>query len=294
MDKIYDFFDSIGFNLNEILMFIVQTVIIIIVMMIAKKFASKVIDKMLKKSKSKRESTSLIFIKKVASGLIFVIGAMIILSQFEFLKSVMVPILSGAGIVALVAGIAAQDSLSNFFGSLGIVLSDPFEIGDFVRCVPENISGEVEDITFRHTVIRTIENKRLIVPNSVMNRMIVENFNHSDAELCLFMEYSISYDSDMDKAMEIIKEEMSSMHNPNKKGKDDIEFPKVRISRWADSSIVIRAWVWGKDSADAYENAWKLNKVLKERFDNEGINIPYPHMNVIVDETEKAMSKKKK
>ena len=76
-----------------------------------------------------------------------------------------------------------------------------------------------------------------------------------------------------------IKDEMKKLYRPSKKGiNKDVEFPKVRVASWNDSSISLRAWVWGKDNSDVYDNMYKLNYVIKKRFDEENIEIPYPHV----------------
>ncbi len=181
--------------------------------------------------------------------------------------------------------------LLTFFCGLGIVFSDPFEIGDYVRIVEMDMSGYVEDVTLKHTVIRTIDNRRVIITNSKMDQLSIENYNHTDNEVCLLTDYSISYSSDIDKAIKIFNEELGKLYNPNINGiNKNVEFPKVRIYKWADSSIVLRGWIWGADSDMARENVYTLNKILKNRFDKEGIEIPYNYLN-IVDKTENKTKK---
>ena len=150
---------------------------------------------------------------------------------------------------------------------------------DFIECSMQGVSGTVEDITMRHTIIRTINNRRVIIPNCQMNSYIIENFNYKDNENVKLVDYSISYEADIDKAISIIKDEMKKLYRPCKKGiNKDVEFPKVRVASWNDSSISLRAWVWGKDNSDVYDNMYKLNYVIKKRFDEENIEIPYPHV----------------
>ena len=93
-----------------------------------------------------------------------------------------------------------------------------------------------------------------------MNSYIIENFNYKDNENVKLVDYSISYEADIDKAISIIKDEMKKLYRPSKKGiNKDVEFPKVRVASWNDSSISLRAWVWGKDNSDVYDNMYKLN-----------------------------------
>ena len=83
----------------------------------------------------------------------------------------------------------------------------------------------------------------------------------------------------MDKAISLIKDEMIKLYHPNPEGKNkDEEFPKVRVSEWQDSGIALRAWVWGKDNGDVYENMYKLNYEVKKCFEKNDIEIPYQHV----------------
>ena len=80
----------------------------------------------------------------------------------------------------------------------------PFKIGDRINLMEKNIAGIVEDISLRHTVIRTFENNRVIVPNSVVNMEILENANFEEDKVCRFLDISVGYNSDIEKAMDII------------------------------------------------------------------------------------------
>ena len=151
------------------------------------------------------------FIKKVKKLIIYSLMVLMIMGQFEAFHKFSITLLSGLGIGSVVLGLAAQESLKNFFGSFALVIGDVFEVGDFIECVDRGVSGTVEDITMRHTVIRTINNRRVIIPNSQMNSYTIENFNYIDNENVKLVDFSISYESDVDKAMKIIKEKMLSI-----------------------------------------------------------------------------------
>ena len=222
------------------------------------------------------------FVKRIKKMIIFLLAILVSLTQFDIFNSFSVTLLSGLGIGSVVLGFAAQESLKNFFGSVAIVLGNPYEVGDFIECIDKGVSGTVEDITMRHTIIRTINNRRVIIPNCEMNTYTIENFNYSENENVKLVDFSISYESDIDKAINIIKEEMEKMYHPNPKGRNkDVEFPKVRVSELGDSGVTLRAWVWGNNNNDVFENTYKLQYSLKKRFLEEGIEIPYPHIQVV-------------
>ncbi len=261
---------------------IVTVIFICTVAFILNLIIDTLLDKTIKLRKKKNVTTLLLFIKRIKKLIIYSITTLISLSTFDMFSSFSSTLLSGLGIGSVVLGLAAQESLKNFFGSVAIVTGNPFEVGDFIECVEKNVSGTVEDITMRHTIIRTINNRRVIIPNNEMNELIIENFNYSDNELVKTVDYTIAYEADMDKAISIIKEEMKKVYKINPKGKNkDVEYPKVRVGAWLDSGITLRAWVWGKDNSNVFENIYALNYKIKKRFEEEKIEIPYPHIKVV-------------
>lgn len=257
----------------------IAIVLIVLITVIINMVIDKLIDRTIRRKRKKNVTTLLMFIKRIKKLVLYGLMILLALGQFDTFHKFSVTLLSGLGIGSVVLGLAAQESLKDFFGSFGVVVGDAFEVGDFIECPSQNLSGTVEDITMRHTIIRTIDNRRIIIPNSQMNSYAIENFDFKDNESIKFVYYSIAYEADIDKAISIIKDEMSKLYNPSSKGKNkDVEFPKVRVYNWDDSGIKLRAWVWGSSVGEVYENMYKLNYEIKKRFDKEGIEIPYPHV----------------
>lgn len=261
---------------------IIAVVVILGVSFILNKIIDVLISRTIKTKKKKNITTLLMFVKRIKKAVIYSLAVLVCLTLFDVFNSFSVTLLSGLGIGSVVIGLAAQESLKNFFGSVAIVAGNPYEVGDFIECIDKSVSGTVEDITMRHTVIKTTNNRRVIIPNSEMNTYTIENFNYSDNESIKIVDFSISYESDIDKAIAILKEEMEKMYHPNSKERNkNVEFPKVRVAQLGDSGIILKAWVWGNDNSDSYENMYKLNYIIKKRFDKEGIEIPYPHIEVV-------------
>jgi len=144
----------------------------------------------------------------------------------------------------------------------------------------------VEDITLRHTVLRTFENRRIIIPNSIISNEILENSNIVDEKVLKFFEIGISYDADLEKAMAIIKAE--AMNHPDfmdnrseEQIKNNDEPIKVRLISFGDFSLNLRAYIWVKDPSTAFNLGCDLNKSVKKRFDEEGIEIPFPYRTLV-------------
>lgn len=257
----------------------ISIVVIIAIIVVVNRVLDELINRTIRRKRKKNVTTLLMFIKRIKKLILYSLMVLLCLEQFDAFHKFSITVLSGLGIGSVVLGLAAQESMKNFFGSLALVIGDAYEVGDFIECSMQGVSGTVEDITMRHTIIRTINNRRVIIPNCQMNSYIIENFNYKDNENVKLVDYSISYEDDIDKAISIIKDEMKKLYRPSKKGiNKDVEFPKVRVASWNDSSISLRAWVWGKDNSDVYDNMYKLNYVIKKRFDEENIEIPYPHV----------------
>lgn len=257
----------------------ISIVVIVAIIVVVNRVLDELINRTIRRKRKKNVTTLLMFIKRIKKLILYSLMILLCLEQFDAFHKFSITVLSGLGIGSVVLGLAAQESMKNFFGSLALVIGDAYEVGDFIECSMQGVSGTVEDITMRHTIIRTINNRRVIIPNCQMNSYIIENFNYKDNENVKLVDYSISYGADIDKAISIIKDEMKKLYRPSKKGiNKDVEFPKVRVASWNDSSISLRAWVWGKDNSDVYDNMYKLNYVIKKRFDEENIEIPYPHV----------------
>lgn len=261
---------------------VIAVILIIIIAFILNKIMDNIINKTIRHKRKKNLTTLLMFIKRIKKVVICSLAILICLMQFDVFNSFSVTLLSGLGIGSVVIGLAAQESLKNFFGSIAIVVGNPYEVGDFIECVDKGVSGTVEDITMRHTIIRTINNRRVIIPNCEMNTYTIENFNYSENENVKLVDFEIAYESDIDKAINILKDEMEKLYHPNPKGRNkEVEFPKVRVLELGDSGVKLRSWVWGNDNSDVFENMYQLNYAIKKRFPKEGIEIPYPHVELV-------------
>ncbi|MCU0822150.1 MAG: mechanosensitive ion channel family protein [Spirochaetes bacterium] len=114
-----------------------------------------------------------------------------------------VSIFAGAGVMAVVIGFASQQAFSNIISGIFIAIFQPFRVGDIIKFGDK--IGVVEDINLRHTVIRNFQNKRYIVPNSVISEETIENFHIGEEKTIKGVTIGISYDADIDQAMDIMR-----------------------------------------------------------------------------------------
>ena len=230
--------------------------------------------------------TKVMFVRQMVVTAIYVIGASAFLSLIPGMEKVSTSILASAGILAMAVGLASQEALSNIVGGLFIIFSQPFKVGDHIS-VDNVVVGVVVEITLRHTVIRNAENRMILIPNSKINSSTIINSSYGDSSTCAFIEVGVSYDTDLDRAIGIMREEI--MRNPKlidhrTDGEKAAGVPQVliKVINLGDSAVTLRAWAWASTSTDALYMKFDLLKSVKERFDKEGIEIPYPYCNQIV------------
>ncbi len=134
--------------------------------------------------------------RKVAAAAIYFAGIIFGLLAFPSLRGVAQTALGGAGVLALIIGVASQEALSNLVGGLFTISFKPFKIGDVIK-ITEHKVDTVTDITLRHCIIRNFENKMIVIPNSVINKEILVNYDLGELKCCEFVEMGISYDSNV-------------------------------------------------------------------------------------------------
>ncbi len=262
-------------------------ILIILATVLVQKIVARLISRSVKKSSKfiKVEETRYKFFKHFVSALIYLIGMGMAIYTIPPLRTISVSLFAGAGILAIIVGFASQQAFSNIVSGLVIVIFKPFRVGDRIT-IGADLRGIVEDINLRHTVVRNFENKRIIIPNSVISNEKIENASIDDETICKFVDFSIGYDSDINKAMKIMEKEALKhpLHLDNRdkqQKKENAPVVQVRVIGFGDSSVNLRLWVWAKNSVDAFVLGCDLNKSIKESFDKGGIEIPYPYRMIV-------------
>ena len=233
------------------------------------------------------DATRYKFFKNAVSFVIWIVIIGIIVSLIPTLKSLAVTLFAGAGILVAIVGFAAQAAFSNIVSGIFIVIFKPFRVGDLIRVGEgSNSYGVVEDITLRHTVINNFENKRIIIPNASISAETIVNDSISDSKVCRWVEVGISYDSSVPIAEKIMQEvAMSHAHcidvRTKSQIKEGIPQVEVRLRSFDDSSVTLRAYVWTNDPYNAMKMHSEINKEIKRRFDEEGVEIPFPYRTVV-------------
>jgi len=175
------------------------------------------------------------------------------------------------GAAGLAVGLALQGSLSNFASGVLIVLFKPYRVDDYIEAA--GISGIVEKVQILTTILKTVDNKQIIVPNSQIMDSIITNYSAKETRR-IDMKISVGYQDNIDfvKATlyEIITKDKRILTEPK---------PMVVVSELADSSVnfVIRTWV---KSAEFWDIKFEMIETIKKSFDEKGISFPYPQQDV--------------
>lgn len=260
---------------------------IIVVTMIVTRVVRWFINRAFKAAskKLKVDATRYRFFKHAATMMIWMLSFGVIISFIPALKAFAITLFAGAGILVALLGFAAQEAFSNIVSGVFIVMFRPFRVGDMIK-VGSLQYGIVEDITLRHTVINSFENKRIIIPNSVVSKDVIVNDSIGDEKICKWVEIGISYDSDVDLAIKIIQEE-SEKHplSVDERTREMIEdgepVVEVRVMELDEYSVNLRAYVWTHDAFHAPRMRTDINKAVKKRFDAEGVEIPFPYRTIV-------------
>ncbi|MGM0533170.1 MAG: mechanosensitive ion channel family protein [Campylobacterota bacterium] len=233
--------------------------------LIARKLTD-ILIKMMRKAEVDTTITS--FFNSVLYGAMLVFVVLAALSQLGIETTSFIAVLGAAG---LAVGLAFKDSLSNIGAGMMIIAFKPFRVGDFV--VVNGEMGTVEDLTIFQTFLTTVDNKAIVIPNANVIANNITNFSAKDTRR-VDMTFGIGYDDDLKKAKEVLNQIVDG----NEKILKD-PAPVVAVAGLGESSVdfTVRAWVNRPDYLDVL---WGVTEEVKLRFDQEGISIPFPQMDM--------------
>lgn len=236
------------------------------------KWIVRIVKKLLKKSGM--DTILINFVSSILSAMLLLVVIIASLNQLGVDTTSLIALVGAAG---LAVGLALQSSLQNFAAGVMLIIFRPFKNGDFVEA--GGTSGVVEKIGIFSTIMRTGDNREMIIPNGSIYGGNITNFSARETRR-VDMVFGIGYDDDIRKARDImegiIKADERILAEPE---------PLIAVSELADSSVnfVVRPWV---KSGDYWAVLFDLNEKIKLAFDENGISIPYPQMDVHLQKAE--------
>lgn len=207
----------------------------------------------------------------ISKSVIFVIGSLMILNT---LGISITPVITTLGVGGLAVALALQDTLSNFFAGFHIILAKQIKIGDYIQ-LDTGQEGYVEDISWRATKIRMLPNNIVLVPNSKLSQIIVTNYYLPKKEMSILVDVGVHYQSDLEKVENVTLEVAREVLKDFKDKIPDFE-PFVRFHTFGDFSINFTVYLRAEEFFAGYKVKHEFIKRLHKRYNEEGINIPFP------------------
>jgi small-conductance mechanosensitive channel len=231
-----------------------------------------------KKSKTKIDDIVFDLLNKFSGILIFAIAFLLAL---DLLGINVMPFVAGAGVAGIAIGFAAKDTLSNLIAGVLLIVDRPFEIGDRIEvwASPKNTAtwGDVIDIGLRATKIRTTDNIVIIIPNNEIMMRDIINYTALSEDIRVRIPIGVSYDTDVEKAKAVILDVAKTaewvLSDPP---------PRVVVRQFGESSVDLQLRVWIKDARRRMDTISYMTDKVKEAFDREGIEIPYPKRDIMM------------
>ncbi len=235
------------------------------------------------KEKQPQLNTIITFGRRVIMGVLVLIGvSATAFAAFPGASGAVASLLVAAGFTSIVIGLAAQSSLSNLIAGMVISTSQPFRVGDAL-----SYAGEwawVEDLKLTFTILRTWDNRRLVVPNQMFLSTTMINYDYGDSTKLCIVYVTITYESDLDKAIGILKE--IAREHPDFLPQGNL--PVVHVMDFTDGhsldGVYLRLLSRAKDQPTNFQMSKDILYEVKKRFDANGIHLAYPRRQIVMDE----------
>jgi small conductance mechanosensitive channel len=257
MDMIIEFVVKYSFQ-------VLGGLVVLIIGFVVANIAAKFVNNFLKKKGV--DVTVAKFTSVIAKIIIVAFAAIVALGKFGI---TIAPFIAGLSVVGFGTSFALQGPLSNYASGLTLIFTKPFKVGDIIEVT--GVMGEVQDMTLARTLIKTVDGNLIVVPNKQIIGEIIHNY--SDFKK-LDLTVGVSYDSDIDKVLDTVREIVKSDNRVV-----DSPQAKIGISEFADSSINIYARLWCRQS-DYWDVKFDLNKKIHGEFKSKNIAIPFPQRDV--------------
>ncbi|ARA92809.1 hypothetical protein AWN76_006280 [Rhodothermaceae bacterium RA] len=222
------------------------------------------------------DAAAITYLSQLTQIMIFILAFSFYAHLIPQLRSLGTALLASVSVASIVIGLAAQNTLGNIIAGISLLIYRPYRSGDLLRVQtpdgPE--TGMVEELTLGYTVLQTYNNRRILIPNSLMTSQVLLNLSMRDPHLLIEIPFTIGYRSSIDRAREILVE-LAQQH------------PKVArlencpVTEHGNYGIKLLLRVWCRSASDGRSFTFDVMEAAKKRFDAEGIEIPYPYTNVI-------------
>ena len=266
MDKFFDKLTNIGIDSGF------KLIGFFLILIIGFKIV-KIITKILNKDRRFKK-----FDKSVQSFLVSFINialkCIVLITGLGYIGVPMTSMITLFGTASLAIGLALQGGLTNMVGGLMILIFKPFKVGDWIES--NGISGSVDNISIFYTEISTLDSTKVVLPNGNLANSNIKNYT-TNAKRKLCIDFSVSYDSDIDKVKKVLKEVIDK---EDMILKDEEIF--IRLTEHSDSALIFTVRVW-TENKNFWPVKFNLLENVKKAFDKNKITIPFPQIDVHMD-----------
>ncbi len=249
---------------------------------IFKTFLPQIKERITARTRTKMDDVILDLMNRFASVTIYLTAVILAL---DVLGLNVMPFVAGAGVVGIAIGFAAKDTLSNVIAGVLLLIDRPFELGDRIEVwsAPANSAtwGDVVDIGLRATKIRTTDNIVIVIPNNEIMMRDIINYTTMSKDIRVRIPIGIAYDADVKKAKELIKQVSLELDWVKREPE-----PKVVVKSFGDSAVNLEARVWISRPRKRIDTISHITDRVKEVFQQEGIEIPFPKRDIYIKKSE--------
>ena len=262
--------DSLFERLTDWSIEIGKSILGAILIYIVGRFIIKQINRLVSKilEKRKLEISVQTFLKSLLSLLLNLILAFAIIAKLGVETTSFAAILASAGVAI---GMALSGNLSNFAGGLIILVFKPFKVGDYID--GQNASGTVKEIQIFHTILSTVDNKIIYVPNGSLSSNAIVNYSKQETRRAEWV-FGVEYGEDFERVKAVLERIIAAderiLQTPA---------PFIGLGSLSASSVDVKVRVWTK-SSDYWDVVFDMNRVVYETFNKEGIGFPFPQLTV--------------
>ena len=240
-------------------------------------FLNQLVNLVYRLASRKTKAVQLRFSKSAAHVVIYVIAIYSLAQQFEVTKDISRVLLQSGSLVIAIATFAAQQALGNVISGISLSASKPYSVGEKIKVIQGGTviaEGIVSDVTIRHTIISQYNGETCIVPNSTMDSSVVINTNYTE-NVGNFIELEISYESDIEKAISIMRkicaENARSLNT---------EENTITASGYTHNGVILKTLILTKNLNDNFLACSEIRIALVKEFKEHGIEIPYQTVTV--------------
>ena len=261
---------------------LLSTAVIIAIGIVAIALAFMITQGIFRHIQKKRKDILAVFLRKLISVVIILIGIVVIISAISGLNALWTTIILAAAVFVLVLVFAAQGMLKDLLGGVLICIYKPFEIGDRIS-LEDGTTGVVKDITMRHVALIGLDTETFVVPNSKLNEMKITNFcYHRDNRSAKFNFY-VALNSDMEKTLQVVRDAIisSPLSLPGQEKDGKADYPPVYFMAYEITGFRVATTVYYPPDVATEVMTSDINLRVHKALSQNGIEVPYPYINVV-------------